>query len=358
LDKVWPHDKSLHEPITDPQRLAAMNYEGKLRRVSAKHDTRFLEYRPETGSWVFKVDHFSKYGLSDSDEDDNQIPSTSGAKKFKGFPAKGKAVESSMNKNAKDGATNGTIGGAILKNGKHPDAEGNFLGETPIYRFSYDSFGDENLKLFARPVREVPLDSSVLISKDYSYEKRSPVGDNARIIGTDSHKLQLMKASFFDANEDNGEEISRDVFPFVQKTLIRYFPDVTEVSMDEAPINATTLRSNFIVNETPFPASQENALYVLSKRLQLQRSIIEKAIISPAPMTSVLKYHYEVVPLEESRLKELRFRCVADTSIQMGRMFRPSWGAGLTLLSLITQVGMFINNKYLYNLNLYRKNYN
>lgn len=55
LDRVWPHDKSLHKPITDPHRLAAMDYEEKLRRVSAKHDTRFLEYRPETGSWVFKV---------------------------------------------------------------------------------------------------------------------------------------------------------------------------------------------------------------------------------------------------------------------------------------------------------------
>lgn len=55
LDRVWPHDKSLHKPITDPRRLVTMDYEEKLRRVSAKHDTRFLEYRPETGSWVFKV---------------------------------------------------------------------------------------------------------------------------------------------------------------------------------------------------------------------------------------------------------------------------------------------------------------
>jgi hypothetical protein len=83
LDRVWPHDKTCHQPITDPKRLIEMDYEGKLRRVSAKHDTRFLEYRPETGSWVFKVDHFSKYGLSDSDDDDPSISINQDLKKLK-----------------------------------------------------------------------------------------------------------------------------------------------------------------------------------------------------------------------------------------------------------------------------------
>lgn len=70
IDQVWPLDKALKEPIKDPERLAALDYEGKLRRVCDKHETRFIEYRPETGSWVFKVDHFSKYGLTESDEDE------------------------------------------------------------------------------------------------------------------------------------------------------------------------------------------------------------------------------------------------------------------------------------------------
>lgn len=73
LDQVWPHDKTLHEPIKDRERLEMMDYEGKLRKVCDKHDTRFIDYRPETGSWVFKVEHFSKYGLNDSDEDDAPI---------------------------------------------------------------------------------------------------------------------------------------------------------------------------------------------------------------------------------------------------------------------------------------------
>ncbi|XP_025995170.1 nuclear pore complex protein Nup98-Nup96 isoform X2 [Solenopsis invicta] len=359
LDKVWPHDKSLHEPITDPQRLAAMNYEGKLRRVSAKHDTRFLEYRPETGSWVFKVDHFSKYGLSDSDEDDNQISSTSEAKKLKGFPAPvqkgvGKSIDPSagMNKEAINGmAINGTLDGTKIGNSKQPSAVEDFLGKTPIIRFAYNDRSYDERGMIISPIGETSFGRSDFIRGDYSYEKRitvSPVGDNARVAGTDSHKLQLMKASFFDANDEdiNEEETSNGIFPSVQKTLIRYFSDVTEAKSDqEAPYNATTLCAT-LVNETFSTPLPENLALCASRRSHLPRIgaqdkqlIIEK-IVSPCvvtPITSVLKYHYEVVPLKESRLNRLRFRCVADAGVYMGRTFRPSWGAGLTLLSLSTQ---------------------
>lgn len=342
LDKVWPHDKSLHEPITDPQRLTAMNYEGKLRRVSAKHDTRFLEYRPETGSWVFKVDHFSKYGLSDSDEDDSQVPSASEAKKLKGLPVPpqksvnaGKTdLSTAVNKDAV--VNEGTV---KIGNDKHPEIESNYLRETPM-----------DLHMFA--------------SRDYSYKKQttvSPVGENARVAGTDSHKLQLMKASFFDTNDDDdiiNSEPNGGILPSVRKTLIRYFPstETPETKRDEVSYNVT-LRSSFTMNEmSPFYASQEDELYALSKVKPSQPShfissaktaidhrelppIIDRAILPPviSPVTSILKYHFEVVPLKESRLSKLRFRCVADTGVQMGRMFRPSWGVGLTLLSLSTQ---------------------
>ncbi len=70
LDKVWPVDKTNKANIKSPEKLAELNYEDKLQRACIKLGARFVEYRPETGSWVFKVDHFSKYGLDDSDEDD------------------------------------------------------------------------------------------------------------------------------------------------------------------------------------------------------------------------------------------------------------------------------------------------
>ena len=70
LDKVWPTDKADSSIIKSSERLRAMNYEDKLVRASTRLAARFIEYRPETGSWVFRVDHFSKYGLDESDEED------------------------------------------------------------------------------------------------------------------------------------------------------------------------------------------------------------------------------------------------------------------------------------------------
>ncbi|BFZ15130.1 hypothetical protein BsWGS_18167 [Bradybaena similaris] len=71
LDCVWPTDKSTRSPIKSPDRLKLMNYTEKLEETTAKIGGKFIDYRPETGSWVFQVNHFSKYGLlDDSDEDD------------------------------------------------------------------------------------------------------------------------------------------------------------------------------------------------------------------------------------------------------------------------------------------------
>ena len=68
-DKVWPLDKISGDTIRSTDRLINMSYKEKLEKASSRMGARFLGYRPETGSWVFKVDHFSKYKLDENDSD-------------------------------------------------------------------------------------------------------------------------------------------------------------------------------------------------------------------------------------------------------------------------------------------------
>nr|CDS27270.2 nuclear pore complex protein Nup98 Nup96 [Hymenolepis microstoma] len=76
LDGVWPTDKSTREFIKSPQRIATMKFDERLEKYTQKMDATFIEYRPDTGSWVFEVKHFSKYRLDDSDdEEEPEIPS-------------------------------------------------------------------------------------------------------------------------------------------------------------------------------------------------------------------------------------------------------------------------------------------
>lgn len=71
LDGVWPIDKTTQSPIKDYERLMDMRYAVKLERATLKMDGKFLDYRPETGSWVFEVKHFTRYGLADDDDDED-----------------------------------------------------------------------------------------------------------------------------------------------------------------------------------------------------------------------------------------------------------------------------------------------
>ncbi|XP_066985536.1 nuclear pore complex protein Nup98-Nup96 isoform X4 [Macrobrachium rosenbergii] len=79
LDCVWPVDKTTRQLIKSPERLQTMGWSHYLERQCVKMDTNFIEYRPVTGSWVFKVKHFSKYGLQEENEEEMDTLPAGGA---------------------------------------------------------------------------------------------------------------------------------------------------------------------------------------------------------------------------------------------------------------------------------------
>lgn len=81
LDNVYPKKFGINTLIKDVDELLQMNFAEKLRTITVKKDAKFVDYRPETGSWVFKVDHFSRYGYNDSDEETETTTQEAGAKK-------------------------------------------------------------------------------------------------------------------------------------------------------------------------------------------------------------------------------------------------------------------------------------
>lgn len=49
-----------------------MKYSEKLQRSTTKIGAKFVDYVPESGSWVFEVEHFTKYRLVDDDSDEEE----------------------------------------------------------------------------------------------------------------------------------------------------------------------------------------------------------------------------------------------------------------------------------------------
>ncbi|GJQ66762.1 hypothetical protein Trydic_g18415, partial [Trypoxylus dichotomus] len=65
IDSVYPKERHSRKLITDNTSLQTMDFVGNLKNLCRKNGTKFIDYKPETGSWVFMVEHFSKYTFTE-----------------------------------------------------------------------------------------------------------------------------------------------------------------------------------------------------------------------------------------------------------------------------------------------------
>jgi len=69
LERCWPLDKRTREPIQFDK--ASPLYSQHLKRLKRQDETTFMDFVTDNGTWTFRVEHFSEYGLSDDDEEDD-----------------------------------------------------------------------------------------------------------------------------------------------------------------------------------------------------------------------------------------------------------------------------------------------
>lgn len=58
LKNCWPLDRATREPLKDPNHQRVKQH---IRKLEKKEDTEFVDYEAATGTWTFKVAHFSRY---------------------------------------------------------------------------------------------------------------------------------------------------------------------------------------------------------------------------------------------------------------------------------------------------------
>ncbi|KAJ1527107.1 hypothetical protein ONE63_008642 [Megalurothrips usitatus] len=329
LDRVWPMDKTNHESIMEPDRLSKMDYEGKLRRVCAKMGARFKEYRPQTGSWVFTVDHFSKYGLTDSDEEDAAAATAAAAA----------------------AAANGAAG-------RLPPLKGVPLKQSPLKGAAAP--GAVDLKKMVRNFdAEILEKSPTQLSKKFAsgYESdmlgetvsqiTSPMALLARESGTSSHKVQLMKSSFFmggdeDDDVDMNNYLDSSALPFSGLGGVGDGTEYSDGSEEEIARSAPVLskhgllRTQFGLSEmsgqsmridvTPAVSSLDTvSAFQPSKGLGLVSlsAAAEKAqayVIVDKPKTVTLQHKGKINP------RILFGNCLADMTLMRGASFKVGWG--------------------------------
>ncbi|KAF9281983.1 hypothetical protein BGZ68_006286 [Mortierella alpina] len=69
LEKCWPMDRSTRELVVFDK--SSPMYAQHLKRLRRQADTTFIDFTTDNGTWTFRVEHFSEYGLGDEDDDED-----------------------------------------------------------------------------------------------------------------------------------------------------------------------------------------------------------------------------------------------------------------------------------------------
>ncbi|XP_067347794.1 nuclear pore complex protein Nup98-Nup96 isoform X3 [Channa argus] len=343
LDGVWPNDKTACTQIRSPERLSDMNYEGRLEKASRKQGARFLEYRPETGSWVFEVAHFSKYGLQDSDEEEDAPPKTD-PKKLKTMmslpPSKlQQQLPSSQQQQVAPQAQSAVV---LDLPGGLAELDSDMADITQTFPTDSMLGGEEDGDLLVGDM-DTTMAGKLGGLTSAEHDSISASSHIASTLGINPHTLQIMKASLFGEDEEESDmlqdqgvmKISSNVSsPHFAVSGAQSRPSVggllqARFTSGLIPQLSDTLRGPLPLSR-PSPAATEP-----SRSLQWAGPGPSSFLLPPrGPELSIRTVGVRrvggPVPLKHS-ITQGKGSLLMDAGLFVGRSFRVGWGPGWTL---------------------------
>ncbi|KAM9348606.1 nuclear pore complex protein Nup98-Nup96 [Symphorus nematophorus] len=349
LDGVWPNDKTTCTQIRSPERLTEMNYEGRLEKASRKQGARFLEYRPETGSWVFEVAHFSKYGLQDSDEEDDVPPKTD-PKKLKTMmslpPSRLQQLQQQLPLSQQQVAPQAQSTVVVDLPGGMAELDSDMADITQSFPTESMLGGEEDSELPAGDMDTSGGKLGGLISAEHDGVSAS--SHIASSLGINPHTLQIMKASLF-AEDEEESEMFQDHAAMKTTTDVSS-PRIVLPGAQSRPSVGGLLQARFTSGllsqltdpprapllPPPTPLSRGSPAAVEPSRLSHWVGPGPSSFMLPprAPEPSIrtvgIRRLGGPVPLKESVTRG-KGSLLMDAGLFAGRSFRVGWGPGWTL---------------------------
>ncbi|KAI5620164.1 nuclear pore complex protein Nup98-Nup96, partial [Silurus asotus] len=332
LDGVWPNDKTTCNQIKSPQRLSEMNYEERLENASRKQGARFLEYRPETGSWVFEVPHFSKYGLQASDEEDDVPPAKTETKKIKTAISAGlQQIPLPQQHQQMAPQAQSTAVLELLSRVSELDSDMADITQEPpadgVLCEEDDGVLEDDTRMALRaatPAEPEPISASSQIASS---------------LGINPHTLQIMKASLFAGDDDDGdlfyEQLPLKVLEEVSSPRHLFAKSQARLSVGGLLQSKLTSGGGLFsqLPEVPFGAILQKP----SKPAEAPWPSLSTSIVLPPPVPEVTLRTVGArrlegpVPLDNS-VTVGKSRLLMDAALYMGRSFRVGWGPNWTLV--------------------------
>uniref|UniRef100_A0A914XMM5 Nuclear pore complex protein Nup98-Nup96 n=1 Tax=Plectus sambesii TaxID=2011161 RepID=A0A914XMM5_9BILA len=314
LERVWPIDKTTRQPIKDAQRLDAMQFRDRLERAAGQMGAVFKDYRAETGSWVFQVLHFSKYGLLDEDDEADgptkpELARSDVERRTQAAVQRAPWETTPPGKAVKPLAPSNTILSPLTAAKKNQS-----LGLGGLDSMEDDMFAEQP-----------PLDLAEGVDPEMSGEM-SALMDVERMMSSThkAMKLMLKQSSLFDDYSDYSLKAKDSPLQssYLRSSKLQHVDILKDVfNRSEALMD----HSDIITDGAPGRFLDDQSLRV--------EAAMAAAAVSLPPATAP-QHSFALVPLNES-VMAYRERSLIDVSLFNGRRFRVGWAPGRAHFSIV-----------------------